>query len=497
MTLGGLAVAVGTRRRRRDRRPREHLPPPRPGRGPPDGVDQRAEGGRGRDHRGDGHDGRRVPAARLRRRHRVPAVPAVRAHGHVRAAGLAAVRADRRPGPRLPARRQGARSTSTRTASPPTRCGSGPTRRRSRPRSAAAGPSSGVVGAAVVLFVATGLLVTQLPDHVHQRGRREHGPGDDRTARGHELRGRPRPGDRGRGRSSSRTTTSSRSRRPSRARAMPASRPIVAAQSGRPANSATLFVRLADDVDLTELRDHAVGVARPGQDRRLRRRGRADRRLQLERPQRHRRPATTRRQVAVANDAVLAALSDNTDLLNLKSDLSKGTPEIQVTPDPNKSIMVGLTGRPGRPGGPQRARRHRRDPRRHRRGRHDHRHLRPARPGDHRLGRRPPRAARSAPSSRCRWATSPRSSRSTPRGRSPASTRRPRPRSPRRSPTVDTGKVSADGPGGDRRARRLGRDPAGRRGVGSPASRSSRPRPSRGCTSRWRSPSSWSTSRWC
>ena len=48
-------------------------------------------------------------------------------------------------------------------------------------------------------------------------------------------------------------------------------------------------------------------------------------------------------QVAVANDAVLAALSDNTDLLNLKSDLSKGTPEIQVTPDPNKSIMVGLT----------------------------------------------------------------------------------------------------------------------------------------------------------
>jgi hydrophobic/amphiphilic exporter-1 (mainly G- bacteria), HAE1 family len=47
--------------------------------------------------------------------------------------------------------------------------------------------------------------------------------------------------------------------------------------------------------------------------------------------------------VATANDAVLAALSDNAELLNLKSDLSKGTPEIQVTPDPNKSIMVGLT----------------------------------------------------------------------------------------------------------------------------------------------------------
>src|SRR4029079_9129423 len=49
-------------------------------------------------------------------------------------------------------------------------------------------------------------------------------------------------------------------------------------------------------------------------------------------------------EVATANDAVLETLSDNTDLLNLKSDLSKGTPEIQVTPDPNKSIMVGLTG---------------------------------------------------------------------------------------------------------------------------------------------------------
>src|SRR4029079_4992651 len=48
-------------------------------------------------------------------------------------------------------------------------------------------------------------------------------------------------------------------------------------------------------------------------------------------------------EVATANDAVLETLSDNTDLLNLKSDLSKGTPEIQVTPDPNKSIMVGLT----------------------------------------------------------------------------------------------------------------------------------------------------------
>ena len=46
-----------------------------------------------------------------------PVLPALRAHRHVRAARLAPVRADRRPGARLPAHRQGARSTSTRTAS--------------------------------------------------------------------------------------------------------------------------------------------------------------------------------------------------------------------------------------------------------------------------------------------------------------------------------------------------------------------------------------------
>jgi hydrophobic/amphiphilic exporter-1 (mainly G- bacteria), HAE1 family len=47
--------------------------------------------------------------------------------------------------------------------------------------------------------------------------------------------------------------------------------------------------------------------------------------------------------VATANDAVVAALADNPNLRNLKSDLSKGTPEIEVTPDPAKAITVGLT----------------------------------------------------------------------------------------------------------------------------------------------------------
>ncbi len=47
--------------------------------------------------------------------------------------------------------------------------------------------------------------------------------------------------------------------------------------------------------------------------------------------------------VATATDEVVAALSDNGDLLNLKTDLSKGTPEVQVVVDANKAVGVGLT----------------------------------------------------------------------------------------------------------------------------------------------------------
>jgi HAE1 family hydrophobic/amphiphilic exporter-1 len=47
--------------------------------------------------------------------------------------------------------------------------------------------------------------------------------------------------------------------------------------------------------------------------------------------------------VAAATDEVMLALSDNADLLNLKTDLSKGTPEVQAIVDPNKAIGVGLT----------------------------------------------------------------------------------------------------------------------------------------------------------
>ena len=270
---------------------------------------------------------------------------------------------------------------------------------------------------------------------------------------------------------------------------------IVAAQSGRPANSATLFVRLAKGVDLTTysvtLSESLAPVKTDGYDVAVAQTaGFSSNGLNVIVS------GDDASQVAVANDAVLAALSDNTSLLNLKSDLSKGTPEIQVTPDPNKSIMVGLTAaqvaqevRSALVGTVatrvvideagtttdlfvqldpatiasvddlrQAAGRHRRqgaagrrgDRRAGRRAGVDHPHRRGPGGLDQRGDRRPRTPARSAPRSR------PRSTGSSPPARSRRASRR-----------------------------------------GSPASRSSRPRPSRGCTSRWRSPSSWSTWRWC
>ncbi len=118
---------------------------------------------------------------------------------------------------------------------------------------------------------------------------------------------------------------------------------VTAALSGRPANSATLTVRLSDDVtDLTvyaqQLSNSLAPVKTDGYDVAVAQTaGFSSNSLSVvvssENPD----------DVAVATDAVMAALADNTDLLNLKSDLSKGTPEVQVVVDPNKAIGAGLT----------------------------------------------------------------------------------------------------------------------------------------------------------
>lgn len=117
---------------------------------------------------------------------------------------------------------------------------------------------------------------------------------------------------------------------------------IIAAQSGLPANSARLTIRLDDSVDLNDYSQHLSEALAPiktdGWDVAVAQSaGFTSNNLTVvisgEDPAR----------VSAANDVVLKALAGNADLLNLKSDLSKGTPEIQVVPDPNKAIKVGMT----------------------------------------------------------------------------------------------------------------------------------------------------------
>jgi HAE1 family hydrophobic/amphiphilic exporter-1 len=117
---------------------------------------------------------------------------------------------------------------------------------------------------------------------------------------------------------------------------------ITAAMSGRPANSARMTVRLADDVDLTDygkvLSDELAPVKTDGYDVAVAQlAGFSSNNLNVIVSSDD--PAA----VTQANDVVVNALASDPDLINLKSDLSKATPEIQDRPDPNKSILVGLT----------------------------------------------------------------------------------------------------------------------------------------------------------
>ncbi len=94
-------------RRRRDRRPREHLSAQIDRGGSTHRGHPRATRGGRRDHRQHPDDRRGVPADRVRRRPRQPVLPAVRADGHVRPAGVAHLRPDCRPRARLPVHRSG------------------------------------------------------------------------------------------------------------------------------------------------------------------------------------------------------------------------------------------------------------------------------------------------------------------------------------------------------------------------------------------------------
>jgi HAE1 family hydrophobic/amphiphilic exporter-1 len=117
---------------------------------------------------------------------------------------------------------------------------------------------------------------------------------------------------------------------------------IIAAQSGRPANSATLTVRLVPSADMAEKTAEFSSALEPiktdGYD------------VQVSEAAGFTSNGLTvivssedSEQVATTTDAVVAALADDPELANVQSDLVKATAEIQITVDPTKAFNVGLT----------------------------------------------------------------------------------------------------------------------------------------------------------
>ena len=117
---------------------------------------------------------------------------------------------------------------------------------------------------------------------------------------------------------------------------------IIAAQSGRPANSATLTVRLDPAVDLaaktTAFNDAMAPIKADGYDVQVSEAaGFSSNGLNVIVSAED--PAV----VASTTETVVTALADQPGIANLKSDLVKATTEVQVSVDPNKAIGVGLT----------------------------------------------------------------------------------------------------------------------------------------------------------
>ena len=117
---------------------------------------------------------------------------------------------------------------------------------------------------------------------------------------------------------------------------------IVAAQQGQPANSATITVRLDPAVDLAQstqqLSEAMTPIKTDGFDTNVSEAaGFTSNNLNVIVS------ADDPALVESATDEVLGALEGRDDLINLKSDLVKATPEIQVTVDPNRAIGVGMT----------------------------------------------------------------------------------------------------------------------------------------------------------
>ncbi len=117
---------------------------------------------------------------------------------------------------------------------------------------------------------------------------------------------------------------------------------LTAAFSGRPSNSATLRVKLAASTDLKsyakQLTDLLKPIAGDGWDVTVSEAtgfssGGINVVVSSSDPAR----------LAAVNTAVVGALKSNPDLINVKSNLSTGTPVVAVDVDPNKAVGAGMT----------------------------------------------------------------------------------------------------------------------------------------------------------
>jgi HAE1 family hydrophobic/amphiphilic exporter-1 len=119
-------------------------------------------------------------------------------------------------------------------------------------------------------------------------------------------------------------------------------RTTLSALNGQPANSATMTIRLAPNVDLDQasadlqaslntVKDdgYNVSVAQTA--------GFSNNGLNIVVS------GASPADVQTASDAVVNTISGRTDLSNLKSDLAKATPQIVVTVDPSKAALAGST----------------------------------------------------------------------------------------------------------------------------------------------------------
>jgi len=120
------------------------------------------------------------------------------------------------------------------------------------------------------------------------------------------------------------------------------SQAFQSAQQGRATNSATLTVRLSDDADVEATTARLAAAIAPA------RTGGYDATVSsgggfTSNGLRIIVTGQSAADVARASEAVLTGLAGQPDLLNLKSDLVKATPEVQVTVDPNKAVTVGMS----------------------------------------------------------------------------------------------------------------------------------------------------------